>query len=140
MRHIATPIVIAALAAATATGASALERSGTTTIDIDGRTIVQTFRTSFDPVAGRLEAAGTFTLPNGRQASYRLSGLCHRETRSCDLTGSGVGPLGNAWSGTGVARRAGDSTTLTATLVGPGGRTVKISREATGDGLLPGDF
>lgn len=138
MRLIATPIAIVAVVAATS--ASAMERSGTTTIDFDGRKVVQSFKTSFDAAQGVFRTDGTFTLPSGRAASYSLSGTCHKETRSCDLSGSGIGPLGNKWNGTGFAKRDGDKTILTATLIGPGGRTVKIDREVTGDELLPRDF
>lgn len=140
MRHVLVTSLALAVSLAAAGSASALERSGTTTIDFDGRKIVQNFSTNYDPAAGTFKTSGTLTLPTGRQGSYSLSGICHRETRSCDLTGSGVGPLGNAWNGTGFVKRAGDKTTLTATLVGPGGRTVKIDREVTGDALLPNDF
>jgi hypothetical protein len=123
-----------------ATTASALDRSGSTTIDIDGRKIVQTFKTSFDPVDGTFRTSGIVTLPNGREGAYALSGTCHKETRSCDLSGNGVGPFGNKWNGTGLARRSGDKTTVTAILIGPGGRTIKINREVQGEGIFPSDF
>jgi hypothetical protein len=131
---------LAFVAALGAGPAFAAERSGTTTIDIDGRKIVQAFKTSFDPADGTFRTSGTFTLPNGREGAYTLSGTCRRETGSCDLSGSGVGPLGNPWTGTGFAKRTGDKTTVTATLIGPAGRTIRIDREVEGDAILPPSF
>jgi len=139
MRLAATSLIFASLCLVGA-DASAAERNGTTTIEFDGRKIVQSFRTSFDPATGELRRSATITLPTGRQAAYTITGMCHRDTHSCDLSGSGVGPLGNQWTGTGLARREGTRTSITATLIGPGGRTVKINREVDGDSILPSDL
>lgn len=139
MRLAFSALAVASLALA-ADPASALERNGTTTLAFGGQKIVQSFKMSFDPASGALRRSGTIMLPSGRMASYAITGTCHKETRSCDLSGSGVGPLGNTWTGTGFAKRDGTRTSLTATVIGPGGRTINVTREVDGDSILPSDL
>lgn len=113
--------------------ADALERSGKTSIDIDGRHITQDFTTHFDPATGALSRKGTITLANGRKATYEINGTCKLKPVSCELTGTGTGPRGQPWTGTGTLNRQGTRFVVKAELKGPGGATVKIDREVDGD-------
>ena len=123
-----------AATAITLTGpASALERSGKTTINIDGRQFTQDFTTQFDPATGALSRKGTITLANGRKGSYDIRGTCKLKPISCELTGTGKGPYGRPWTGTGTVNRVGTRFVVKAELKGPGGATIKFDREVDGD-------
>lgn len=117
--------------------AAALERSGTSTIEVDGKTVRQReFKTTFDPATGAFSRQGGFTLPNGRSVTYRIEGQCTKGS-GCTWTGSGTGPFGGNWTGKGDITQVSDRETIaTGTLTGPGGRTVTVNRKVVGDDIL----
>ncbi|MCX5496393.1 hypothetical protein OSH11_16930 [Kaistia dalseonensis] len=123
---------IAALLMFTGT-AGALERSGRTTIDIDGRVITEQFTAHYDPATGVLVRKGTLILSNGRRGTYRLMGTCGGRPLTCTFTGTGTGPFGQPWRGSGTLSRRGERVMIKATLKGPRGRTIRINRETSGD-------
>lgn len=116
--------------------AAAAERTGSTEIDIDGRRIAHSFSVSEDPASGMIRRTGTVTLGDDRTFSYEISGTCLSDRSRCDLAGSGTGPGGRRWTGSGILSRAGTVTTVTATVTGPAGRTLTLVRKTEGDPLV----
>lgn len=118
---------------AAGSGASALERSATTTVTMENGTIVSTAEGAFDPATGAFSRTGEATLVNGRTVSYAVSGACVTATSTCTFSGTAEGPFGGAWSFEGSLVQAEDGSSLSADVVTPTGRHVTVERAVTGD-------
>lgn len=126
-------ICIAAVVILSAQAAFALERQGSSTIDFNGHKITNTFSTTYDPATRVFARKGILTMQNGKTGSYEINGRCTEAPLTCDITGSGKGPMGRQWSGHGTLDKEGTKTMLKATLTGPAGQTFTIDREVDGD-------
>ncbi|WP_172295030.1 hypothetical protein [Pseudoruegeria sp. HB172150] len=123
------PLLAGAVLATAALPALAETVKGSTTIETRRGTISHAFVTEIDPGSGVITRAGTLVFPGGDTGSYQLVAQCDPDRRSCGLTGSGTGPRGIGFTGSGQVSFTDTGTRLTGELVSEKGRTVRIDRQ-----------
>jgi hypothetical protein len=126
-------ILSSLLAVAFVTPALALESKGQSTISWGGKSSVHRFATTVDPETRSFVRSGDIELASGRKASYRIEGSC-TEAFACSWTGTGKGPMGGSWTGSGNLTRPEPSrAVMTGKLVAPIGQVIDFTREVDGD-------
>jgi hypothetical protein len=115
------------------TPALALELKGQSTISWGGKSSVHRFVTSVDPETRSFVRSGDIELASGRKASYRIEGSC-TAAFTCSWTGSGKGPMGGSWTGSGnLTRPEPGKAVMSGKVTAPTGEVIEFTREVDGD-------
>jgi len=121
-------LILAAALTAAAPPLMAEVVSGSTEIETRRGTASHVFTTDIDTEAGSFHREGTITFFDGTSGHYAIDGTCDAERGLCLMSGTGLGPMGANWTGTGRIEAETTNIRLVADLTADNGRSFKLRR------------